>query len=130
MAPLIIMAAMFVILWALFIRPQRQRLREQQTMLASVESGDEVLTVGGLYGIVREIDEDDDLIVEVADGIRVRIARRAVATVVKPDDDDGTGDDEDATEGADADGDEVGAAGGSGGVEPDSDDVSTGRADG
>jgi len=77
---------MFVLLWALLIRPQRQRQQKQQALLASVEPGDEVLTVGGLYGIVQEIDDEDDLIVEIADGIHVRIARRAIGGVVKPDD--------------------------------------------
>ena len=88
MATLILLAAMFVLLWVLLIRPQRRRQQEQQHLLASVEPGDEVLTVGGLYGIVREIDEEDDLIVEIAEGIQVRIARRAVGGVVKPEEDD------------------------------------------
>ena len=57
-------------------------------MLSEIEAGDEILTVGGIYGIVQEVDEDDDLIVEIADGIHVRVARRAVATVVKPEEDD------------------------------------------
>ena len=50
--------------------------------------GDEVLTVGGIYGIVQELEPDEDggdLIVEIADGIHVRVARKALATVVKPD---------------------------------------------
>jgi len=86
LATLILLAAMFVLLWALLIRPQRQRQQKHQNLLGSIEPGDEILTVGGLYGIVREIDEEDDLIAEIADGIQVRIARRAVAGVVKPDD--------------------------------------------
>jgi preprotein translocase subunit YajC len=85
-ATLILLAAMFVLLWALLIRPQRRKQMEQQQLLSSVEPGDEVLTVGGMYGIVTELDEEDDLIVEIAEGIRVRIARRAVAGVVKPED--------------------------------------------
>ena len=85
MATLILLAAMFVLLWVLLIRPQRQRQQKQQDLLASVAPGDEILTVGGLYGIVQEIDDEDDLVVEVAEGIHVRIARRAVAAVVKPD---------------------------------------------
>ena len=86
MATLILLAAMFVLLWALLIRPQRRKQMDQQRLLSSVEPGDEVLTVGGMYGIVTEIDEEDDLIVEIAEGIRVRVARRAVAGVVKPED--------------------------------------------
>jgi preprotein translocase subunit YajC len=83
---LILLAAMFALLWVLLIRPQRRKQMEQQQLLASIEPGDEVLTVGGIYGIVTEIDEEDDLIVEIAEGIRVRVARRAAAGVVKPED--------------------------------------------
>ena len=90
MASLILLLAMFVLLWVLLIRPQRQRQLKQQQLLSSVEPGDEVLTVGGLYGIVRDVDEEDDLIVEIAEGIQVRIARRAVGGVVKPEEDDET----------------------------------------
>ena len=88
MATLILLAAMFALLWLLLIRPQRQRQLKQQHLLGSIEPGDEVLTVGGLYGIVREIDEEDDLVVEIAEGIQVRIARRAVGGVVKPEEDE------------------------------------------
>jgi preprotein translocase subunit YajC len=99
LASLILLLAMFVLLWVLLIRPQRQRQQKQQHLLSSVEPGDEILTVGGLYGIVRDIDEEDDLIVEIADGIQVRIARRAVGGVVKPDEEE----DEDADEADEAD---------------------------
>ncbi len=88
MAQLILVVAMLVLLWALLIRPQRTRQRQQHDLLSTIEPGDEILTVGGLYGIVQEIDEEDDLIVEVADGVHVRIARRAVGGVVKPDEDE------------------------------------------
>jgi preprotein translocase subunit YajC len=87
-ASLILIVAMFVLLWVLLIRPQRKRQQDQQHLIESVEPGDEILTVGGIYGIVEELDEDDDLVVEIAEGIRVRVARRAVATVVKPEEED------------------------------------------
>lgn len=95
MAQLILLLAMLVLLWALLIRPQRNRQRQQQQLLSSVEPGDEILTVGGLYGIVQEIDEEDDLIVEIADGVHVRVARRAVGGVVKPDEEEDVGELED-----------------------------------
>ena len=95
MASLILLLAMFVLLWVLLIRPQRQRQQKQQQLLSSVEPGDEILTVGGLYGIVRDIDEEDDLIVEIAEGIQVRVARRAVGGVVKPDEEDEDADEAD-----------------------------------
>jgi preprotein translocase subunit YajC len=85
---LIILLAMFVLLWAVLIRPQRMKQRAQQQMLSQIDPGDEILTVGGIYGIVVEVEDDDDLVVEIADGIHVRIARRAVATVDKPEEDE------------------------------------------
>jgi preprotein translocase subunit YajC len=87
-ASLILIVALFVLLWVLLIRPQRQRQHQQQRMIETIEPGDEILTVGGIYGIVEEIDEDDDLVVEIAEGIRVRGSRRAVASVVKPEDEE------------------------------------------
>ena len=103
---LILLAAMFALLWVLLIRPQKRKQAEQQQLLSGIEPGDEVLTVGGIYGIVHEIDEEDDLVVEIAEGIRVRVARRAVAGVEKPDDEedeadeDGVEDAEEAVEGS------------------------------
>lgn len=86
--PLIFILLAFGVMWLVMIRPQRARQQRQQQLLNSVEPGDEVLSVGGLYGIVQSIDDEGDLIVEIADGIHVRLARRSVATVVKPDEDE------------------------------------------
>jgi preprotein translocase subunit YajC len=82
---LIVIVAMFALLWLFLIAPQRRRAQAQKQLLASVQVGDEILTVGGLYGHVVAIDEDDDLEVEIADGLQVRMARRAVAAVIPPD---------------------------------------------
>jgi preprotein translocase subunit YajC len=86
LAQLIVIVAMFVLLWLLFIRPQRQRAQAQQQLVSGVEVGDEILTVGGIYGTVLEL-RDDELVLEIAPGTRVRAARRAVAAVM-PDDDE------------------------------------------
>ena len=88
MGQLIVIVALFVLLWLLLIRPQRKRQVEQQQLHASLEVGDEVLTVGGLYGHVREVIDEDDLLVEVSPGVNVRIARRSVAGVVEEEDDE------------------------------------------
>ena len=106
-ATLILLAAMFALMWVLLIRPQRRRQMDQQRLLSSIEPGDEVLTVGGLYGIVRGVDEEDDLIVEIADGIQVRIARRAVGGVVKPEEEDAEEGEEGEAEGAGSEGEVV-----------------------
>ena len=91
MPGLLIIVALFALMYILMIRPQRAKAQQQQRILATVAPGDEVLTVGGIYGIVQELEADEDggdLIVEIADGIHVRIARKALATIVKPDEDE------------------------------------------
>jgi preprotein translocase subunit YajC len=113
---LLIIVALFGLMYFLMIRPQRAKAQQQQQMLSAVDVGDEVLTVGGIYGIVQEIEPDEDggdLIVEIAEGIHVRIARKALATVVKPDDEDAE-EDEDSGENE---------------GEPDDDDVVDGEAE-
>jgi preprotein translocase subunit YajC len=85
---LIVLVAMFALLWLLLIRPAARRKLAQQQLLASVEVGDEILTAGGLYGHVRAIGEADELEVEIAPGTTVKIARRAVAAVIPPEDPD------------------------------------------
>ena len=97
MSGLLIIVALFALMYVLMIRPQRAKAQQQQRMLGTVAPGDEVLTVGGIYGIVQELEPDEDggdLIVEIADGIHVRVARKALATVVKP----GEAEDEDDVE--------------------------------
>jgi preprotein translocase subunit YajC len=68
--------------WALLVRPQRAGARRQRELLLSLQPGDEIVSAGGLYGVIRTID-DDDLEVEIADGLVVRMARGAVAAIVE-----------------------------------------------
>jgi preprotein translocase subunit YajC len=72
---------LLALMWFLLIRPQRRRQLEAQKMINSLEVGKEIVTAGGLYGTITDM-EDDELRVEVADGVEVRIAKRAVAAVV------------------------------------------------
>jgi preprotein translocase subunit YajC len=88
LAQLIIIVAMFALLWLFLIRPQRARAQAHRELVTRVNVGDEILTVGGLYGNVIEIDEDDDLMLEIAPGTQVRVARRAIAAVIPPDEEE------------------------------------------
>jgi preprotein translocase subunit YajC len=89
LAQLIIIVAMFALLWLFLIRPQRARAAAHRELLTRVEVGDEILTVGGLYGTVLAIaEDDDDLTIEIAPGTEVRLARRAVAAVVSAEEDE------------------------------------------
>ena len=99
---LLIIVLLFAAMYFLMIRPQRAKAQAQLRLLNAVEVGDEVLTVGGVYGIVQEIEPDEDggdLVVEIAEGIHVRIARKALATVVKPEEEDEDDDENDAEDG-------------------------------
>lgn len=75
--------------------PQRRASRRKMEMQDTIEPGDEIVTAGGLYGFVSAVG-DDELEVEIAPGTIVRIATRAVAGVIGPDDDED--DDEPAEE--------------------------------
>lgn len=86
---LIIMVLMLGVMYVLMIRPQRQRQAQQQSMIDGAGVGDDVLTTGGIYGTISEV-EDDDIVVEIADGVTVHMTRRGIAAVLPPEvEDDG-----------------------------------------
>ena len=93
MSGLLVLALLFGVFWFVLIRPQRARTREQQELIASLEPGDEIVTTGGLYGVIAEVD-GEVLRVEIADGLVVRTARNAVAGIVEFDDEDEVEEDE------------------------------------
>jgi preprotein translocase subunit YajC len=78
----LIIVVAFVLLWLVVMRPQRRRQVEQQRMIADLRVGDEVLTAGGIYGQVTGL-TDDEVTVEIAPRIEVRVARRAIAGVLR-----------------------------------------------
>jgi preprotein translocase subunit YajC len=73
--PLLLLVGFYFLL----IRPQRNRQRAQQALIAALEVGDEVLTTGGIFGTIVEIDDEGVLTVEIAPGTRVRILRQGIA---------------------------------------------------
>lgn len=70
----------FAIMYFLIIRPQQRRLREHREMVANVRRGDTVVTSGGMIGKVTKAD-DNELQVEIAEGVRVRVVRAMVSEV-------------------------------------------------
>lgn len=67
--------------YVMLIRPQRQRMKKQQALAASLEIGDKVQTLGGIYGSVVSIDEDS-VVLALEEG-RMRVSRRAIAGKVE-----------------------------------------------
>ena len=82
MSFLIVIIVMFALMYLLVLRPQRQRQLAQQRMLDRIVAGTGILTGGGIYGTVEEVDDDGDLWVEIADGVSVHVARRSVGAVI------------------------------------------------
>jgi preprotein translocase subunit YajC len=78
---IILLVALFVLLWLLLIRPQRKRSEQQVAMQDQLRAGDEIITAGGIHATVKSI-EDDVLDIEIAPKTIVRLDRRAVAAVV------------------------------------------------
>ena len=81
MIQFIVILAMLALLWVLLVRPRQRQMRVQRQQLSALEVGDEIVTAGGLYGTVRRID-DDEVRVEIAPELQVRIAKRAIAGVL------------------------------------------------
>ncbi len=77
LVPLILIMLVF---WFLLIRPQQKRMREHRDMIDALKKGDKIITNGGLYGTIIDI-KDDFIRVEIADGVRVKMQREAVASL-------------------------------------------------
>ena len=75
------LALMFVVLYFLMIRPQIKKQKEHRAMIDALKPGDEVATVGGLLGKVTELG-DNDLGVEIAQNVKIRLRRDAVVQVL------------------------------------------------
>ena len=74
-------AAIFVIMYFLILRPQQRRQREHGDLVKNVRRGDTVVTNGGLVGKVTKVVDDDQIEVEIADGVRVRQMRSMISGV-------------------------------------------------
>ncbi len=90
---LVFLALLIGVFYFLLIRPQKRQAEQRRQLIESVETGDDVITIGGIHGIVRSID-DDDVELEVAPGTVVRFVKSAIARKVY--DEDEIEDEEDA----------------------------------
>ena len=84
MSAYIFILALLALMWFMLIRPQRRRQQDAQRLLETITVGKEIVTAGGLYGTITAVD-GDEVRLEIADGVEVRIAKRAVAGVVSED---------------------------------------------
>jgi len=78
--PLTMMIIVMGIFYVMLILPQQRQRKKVQAMLQALKSGDKVVTSGGIYGTVNGID-GDTIILKIADQVKIRIARSAIAQV-------------------------------------------------
>ena len=72
----------FVIFYFLLIRPQQKRMKQHREMLTQIRRGDRVVTGGGIIGQVTKVVNDTELMVEIAEGVRVKVIRSTVSEVL------------------------------------------------
>ncbi len=73
---------LFAIFYFLLIRPQQQQQKKRKEMLTQLQKGDRVVTIGGIFGIIKEI-RDDTLVLRIADNVNIKMARTGIDRVVK-----------------------------------------------
>ena len=83
MSPLIFFVGVLAFFWLLIVLPQRRRRQHQTNLLSQLADGDEVITLGGLYGSIDAVAEDH-VVLEIAPGTKVRVAKSAVAARIEP----------------------------------------------
>ena len=72
----------FAIMYFLLIRPQQKKVKEHQNMVGALRRGDQVVTQGGLIGKVTKVKEENEIEVEVATGVKVRVVQNTIAQVL------------------------------------------------
>ena len=72
----------FIVFYFLLIRPQQKKMKDHKAMLGTIRRGDKVVTGGGIIGTVTKVIDDEDVTVEIADGVKVRVQRGLVSSVM------------------------------------------------
>ena len=72
----------FGIMYFLMIRPQQKKMKEHRAMVDALRKGDQVVTAGGLIGKVSKVKEDNEIEVELATGVKVRVVQSTIQSVL------------------------------------------------
>jgi len=75
--PLVFIVIATIAWYVLFIFPQQKQTRERRGVIDAVKAGDEIVTYGGIYGVVKEV-RDDWFIITITDGVDIKMAKEAV----------------------------------------------------
>lgn len=85
---LISLALMVAIFYFLLIRPQQRRVRQQRSLIESLDVGDEIVTIGGMFGTIKRLD-DESVTIDPGDGRGLRFVRQAIARKLVQDENEG-----------------------------------------
>ncbi len=77
----VMMGLIFAIMYFLLIRPQQKKVKEHQAMIEAIRRNDVIITQGGIIGKVLKVRDDNELEVEIAEGVKIRLMRATVASV-------------------------------------------------
>lgn len=77
----LILGVLFFIFYFILIRPQQKRLKQHNAMIKSLQKGSKVITSGGIIGTIVKFEGDDVVVVEIAQGVRVRLAKSSISEV-------------------------------------------------
>ncbi|TDE40811.1 preprotein translocase subunit YajC [Antarcticimicrobium sediminis] len=72
----------FAIMYFLLIRPQQKKVKDHQAMVSALRRGDQVVTQGGLIGKVSKVKDDNEIEVELAEGVKVRVVQSTIAQII------------------------------------------------
>lgn len=76
------MALIFAVFYFLLIRPQQKKVKQHREMLGGIRRGDKVVTGGGIYGTVTKVVGDNEVVVQIAEAVKVRVARGTITEVL------------------------------------------------
>ena len=82
---LLMLVVVMIIFYFVLVRPQKKRAQEHMSLLAALQPGDEIVTIGGIYGFVNRI-EDDMVFMEVSEGVEIRCTKQAISRRIDPTD--------------------------------------------
>lgn len=96
MESLLPLVLIFVVFYFLLIRPQQKKQKEHRAMLEALHRGDRVVTAGGIMGTITKVQSESELIIEIAEGVKVRVARGMISDVMSKTESRSAANDDDA----------------------------------
>jgi preprotein translocase subunit YajC len=73
----------FVIFYFFLIRPQQKRVKDHKSMVEALKRGDEIITSGGIIGVIDKTMEDDRIIIDIGEGVKVQVIRSTITSLLK-----------------------------------------------